>query len=516
LLYLQQSVGIDFRDNTLRIVHLGRTFKGIVLIDYFINKYPYPQKGKGGSEDEIDLMAIDLRNFILERGIKPDQMVVGLPREKVILKEIIMPKVEEKELRNMLSYELAKHIPFAVEDIVFDYQILSKEENTLRVFLGVVKQDEVQKILKFLETGQMMPAVMDVTSIAEMNWLVSQNNLDKDTFTALVDIGEGTIELGVLEGREIKLSRSLIRKENHLEDAYTEETPPLTSSEEKEQIGEAHFSEIMNDMGESLGQDIIRELTIALNAFPEAVEERKIDELVLTGIDSYDSFVSEYISKKSGTQTRIANPFKNITTDNIPGKITSGLAVATGLAMRGMEDQPLMLNFLSEGKKTRRKKNYLAFTITFLVMAIVLSMSWGLGLTYKNRMISLDLAGQFEALQPDVKAVKEMSHDSEALNKELSVIEEIVDSQVSKIDLLKELTIRLPADTYLDMLKVTNEKLEIRGQSESPSDLISILEDSFMLEKVQFGSSIRKMRKGSKERFTIKAELKRVKNYEEE
>ena len=95
-------------------------------------------------------MTLDLRNFILERGIKPDQIVIGLPREKVILKEIITPIVEEKELRNMLSYELAKHIPFAVEDIVFDYQVLSKEENTLRVFLGVVKQDEVQKILKFL------------------------------------------------------------------------------------------------------------------------------------------------------------------------------------------------------------------------------------------------------------------------------------------------------------------------------------------------------------------------------
>ena len=82
MLYLQQSVGIDFRDNTLRIVHLGRTFKGIVLIDYFINKYPYSQRDKGASEDELDLMTLDLRNFILERGIKPDQMVIGLPRER--------------------------------------------------------------------------------------------------------------------------------------------------------------------------------------------------------------------------------------------------------------------------------------------------------------------------------------------------------------------------------------------------------------------------------------------------
>ena len=398
------------------------------------------------------------------------------------------------------------------------HQILSKEANILRVLLGVVKHDEVQKVLNFLEPGQMMPAVMDITSIAEMNWLDSQNNLDKNTITAVVDIGEDTVELGILEGGEIKVSRSLNRKKNRLEDAYTDDNPFLTSLKEKEEIDKSHFSETMNDndMSEVLGQDIIRELTMALNTFSDDVEEHRIHDLVLTGSDAYDSFVSEYIPKQSGTHTRIVNPFKNITANNIPGKVTSSLAVAAGLAMRGLEDQPLMLNFLSEGKKTRRKKNYLAFTITFLVMAIVLSLAWGSGLTYRNGLISSELTGHVQALQPDVRAVKKMSQEIENLNKELLVIEEMVGSQVSKIDLLKELSIRLPADTYLDRLKVTNDKLEIKGQSESPSDLISILEDSFMFENVQFGSSIRKMRKGSKERFTIKADLKKVESYEEE
>ena len=149
-------------------------------------------------------------------------------------------------------------------------------------------------------------------------------------------------------------------------------------------------------------------------------------------------------------------------------------------------------------------------------MIVVLSLAWGLGLMYQNQLIFSELSEHFETLQPDVKAVKKMAGDIEILNKELTAIEEILDSQIGKVDLLKELSIRLPADTYLDRLKVTNNKLEIKGQSESPSDLISILEDSSMFKNVQFGSSIRKMRKGSKERFTIKADLKKVENYEEE
>ncbi|MGA1875034.1 MAG: pilus assembly protein PilM [bacterium] len=514
MLYLQQSVGIDFRDNALRVVHLGRTFKDIVLIDYFMKKYP-PSGSRSNTEDEIDPLALDLRNFIRERGIKPDQIVIGLPKKEVILKEVIMPKVDEKELLEMLAYELERHVPFPVEQVLFDYQILSRDENTLRLLLGIARKDDVQKVMSLLEPGQTMSAVMDITSIAGMNLLVSQNSLDESRLTAFIDVGEDTVELGIMEGKQMRVSRSLDRNKSRLEGAYTEKGHDSPSLKSAGNVVNPYFSEVIDEDVSTLGQDIIRELTVALHAVPQITEERRIDDLILTGIDAYDSFVSEYIIKNTGTQIRIVNPFKNIATDKIPGKISSSLAVATGLALRGLDDQPLMLNFLPEGRKARRKRNYLALTITSLALIIILTLGWILGLTYEKSLVSSELSRQLKALQPDVAAVNKMSQDIEKVEQELSMIKKIIDVEVSKLNLLKELTSILPADTWLDRLNVSNETLEINGYSEAPSNLIPMLEISSMLQNVQFASSITKLGPG-KERFKIKADIERVGSREEE
>ncbi|MEW6380858.1 MAG: type II secretion system protein GspL [bacterium] len=555
MLYLQQSLGIDFRDRILRIVHLGRTLKGIVLVDYFIRKYPPlpPGSGKGEAEGDVDPLSVDLQNFIRERKIKQEQIVIGIPKEKVTLKEIVLPKVEEKQFQEMLEYEVERHIPFAVQGIAYDYQVLSKEGELVKVLLGIVKKDDLQRVLNLLDIEETKPVVMDVTAIAGTSWLISQNNLGDNKITAIVDIGESKVELVILAGKEIKATRSFNRTQNRLEDAYITEmvrplerarsdqpnpaqsriesepfTPP--PSWEEEEDGEAGgipsvFQAVVQEGMEednapvyepinenicSLGQDIIRELDIAMNVFSGFEEEKNLDELILTGTEAYSGFLPEYIEAQTGVQVRILNPLRNITTKSIPGKIASSLSMAAGLALRGLEDQPLMLNFLAEGKKVKRKVNHLVVTATFMVLIVVLSLAWVLGMRYENGLISLELSKRLKALQPDVTIVKNISQEVEDVDKELSTISNIIETEISKMEILKELTTILPADTWLDNLSASNEKVEIDGYSESPSNLISMLEISPLLENVQFASSITKMGPG-KERFKIKADIERKK-----
>ena len=194
-------------------------------------------------EGDPDPLALDLRNFIREKGIKPEQIVVGLPKEKVILKEILLPKVEEKQLQEILEYEVERHIPFAAQSIAFDYQVLSKEENTLKVLLGIVKKDELQKVINLLDMEQTKPFVVDITSIAGMNWLISQNGLDEESITAFVDVGADRVDLGLLAGKEIRITRSFNRIENRLEDAYIVEDAYVEDAYRDETAGIAGATE---------------------------------------------------------------------------------------------------------------------------------------------------------------------------------------------------------------------------------------------------------------------------------
>ena len=380
MIYLQQSLGIDLRDNTLRMVHLGRTFKGIVLIDYFMKKYPLHKQKR--DEGELDPLCLDLRNFIRQRGIKSDQIVIGLPKEKVILKEITMPKVEEKELRSMLRYELERHTPYPAEDVIFDYHIIRQEESTFHLLVAIVKNDEVQHLCNLIESGQKTPPVVDITSIAGMNWLIGQNSIEENSLTGLIDIGEKSIEFGILDGKQIKITRSLKRSNNnHLEDIFISETSG--SLQKKDPEKDDLFSEIKEEEENPLGKDIIQELNIALHALSN---EDDLDNIIVTGVDAYDSFVSEQISNQIEAKVHLPNPLKNITKENIPGKISSSLAIATGLATRGLEEQPVMINFLSEGKKIRKKRDYLAFAITFISIISILLIAWSSGLIYQKHL----------------------------------------------------------------------------------------------------------------------------------
>lgn len=524
MLYLQQSIGIDLRDNTLRIVHLGRTLRDIVLVDYLIKKYPPLQTGSAqGSEDGLEQIALDLRNFIRDKGIKPDQIVMGLPKEKVILKEMALPKVEERELQEMLRYELEKHIPFPIEEISFDYHILRKDEQLQHLLIGMVTSGNLQKCLRLLEPGQMPPAIVDITTIAEMNWLIGQNNLSETGLAAVIDIGDETIELGILQGKEIKLARSLKRRANRVFDAFINEHPVISEASSQESIlhvsnhppgedqGELSSPDGGIKRGNTLSQDIIRELSLAMNTLsPDLDEERTISHLILTGLDAYDSFLSDSLTEATGIETRLINPFKTITTDQVPGKVSSSLAVATALAMRGLEDQPVMFNLLPDKKKGRKRRNTVAVTITFFVLVLILSAAWGTGLVYQNHLVYSVLAHSIKKLQPEVMEVNKLSKEIEKLDKEILAIVGITDQEMRKLDILKELTTIFPADTWIDRLQVSNEKLDIDGYSEAPSNLISLLEVSPMLHNVQFASSIRKLGTG-KERFKIKAEIERQK-----
>ena len=647
--YLQQSLGIDFRDRTLRIVHLGRTFKGIVLVDYFLKKYPPApaQTGKSGVESEPDPLALDLRNFIRERGVKPDQIIVGLPKDKVTLKEIILPKVEEKQLQEILEYEVERHIPFTSQSISFDYQVLNKEENALKVLLAIAKKDELQKIVNLLDLEHPKPFVVDIASIAGTNWLISRNGLSEGSITAVVDIGVDSVDICLLSGKEVRITRSFSRTENRLEDAYLVEdayeedeavspietsgqaaggqttgqsvagepvmptvpadtgggaslpdisdipgipglsgipdiddeakssdsgeswlenehftmphsvvfpspiTPPSSGtpssppsfpfpmSEEGQDEGmfpdldkqafpslqhpgaeeihavesmeEPYAFESIDESVRALGQDIIRELDIAMNVFNDVQEEKTIDTLVLTGTEAYTGFLAEYLKARTGAAVRILNPLKNIKTRSMPGKISSSLSVATGLALRGLEDQPLMLNFLAEGEKIQRKTNQVVATGVLMALIVILSLAWVLGLSHENKLVSAELTRRLQSLQPDVNEVKNISQEVEKVDKELSMIEKFTEAETSKMEIIKELTTILPADTWLDNLDVSNEKLEINGYSESASNLIPMLEISPLFENVQFGSSITKMGPG-KERFKITASIEKRKS----
>src|SRR5262249_36531586 len=110
---------------------------------------------------------------------------------------------------------------------------------------------------------------------------------------------------------------------------------------------------------------------------------------------------------------------------------------------------------------------------------------------------------QLEAVAPQIREVKQLQAEIEALQKEIDVLGEGQEAHVTP--LLKELTELIPPDAYLTSLNLRGGRPTPDGQARSASDLITALEKSKRFKNVTFSSPTTKA--GDKERFAIVAEV---------
>jgi len=119
--------------------------------------------------------------------------------------------------------------------------------------------------------------------------------------------------------------------------------------------------------------------------------------------------------------------------------------------------------------------------------------------------------------RPEVEALEKLQKQRDNCCKEMSELDQIRSTEVSKVEVLQELTKVIPDTTWIWNLKYNGKEIELSGFADSASDLIPILDKSPLFEKVEFMAPVTKemqMRgdgNKEKERFKIKARIERRK-----
>jgi Tfp pilus assembly protein PilN len=115
--------------------------------------------------------------------------------------------------------------------------------------------------------------------------------------------------------------------------------------------------------------------------------------------------------------------------------------------------------------------------------------------------------------RPEVEVVDKLQKQQGELRKEIAELEKIKAEEMSKTEMLRELTQILPSSVWVWNLKYNGKEIEISGFADSASDLIPLIDKSHLFERVEFLAPVTKERvvRGSemkeKERFKIKARL---------
>jgi type IV pilus assembly protein PilM len=220
-----------------------------------------------------------IRAAIEGAGVKTRDVVTAVGGRDVIIKKIQIERVKEQQARELMRWEAEQHVPFDMESVELDFQILDPEGDGMEmsVLLVAAKRDPIETKMRLLTDAGLVPSVVDVDAFALHNAFEVNHPDAMSGVVGLINIGHEVTNINILDDGVPILTRDLT-------------------------LGTRRFREdLQRERG--LGADEAEALLQGYDRSPhlDAVIENRGEEIAV-GVERAAAFVSS--SSRSGGQMR--------------------------------------------------------------------------------------------------------------------------------------------------------------------------------------------------------------------
>ncbi|MEK7610241.1 MAG: pilus assembly protein PilM [Patescibacteria group bacterium] len=192
------AVGLDISDRSVKFVRLNYGPAGLRLIDYGDEAVPAGAV-EAGEIKQPEVLAKVL--LALSRRARFRQVAVSLPEEEAYLVRLALPLMDEADVRGSLELQLEEHIPLAVADTVFDYEIVSRGAK-LEVAVTALPKRIVAAYAGVVAAGGLVAEAMEIEAQAVVRAVVAQTSAAGD-LVMVVDFGKTRTSFFVTRGRQV-------------------------------------------------------------------------------------------------------------------------------------------------------------------------------------------------------------------------------------------------------------------------------------------------------------------------
>ncbi len=466
ILISDKSLGVDFKRDHLVLTLLRRSFARIDLVDYGV--YPISQEAM---KEEREAQVISLVNaFVSKHQISRERVSVAIPREKVTARFIRLPVAVKENLRKVVEYEMPKYTPFEKGEIYFDYCLLKEDKDWLHLFGVFARKADVDAYLALLRKMGIQPISIQVPSVAALNLFFYNKGGREGETSVLVDVAEPFLEMNLVQGKDW-------RESFHL---------PLPKDEKETKIintfkrsGDIHSPSTSTFFLHGLGAD--ETLLASL---------KQTDQLKGVSLPPMDRIQGEKERSKSNR-----------------------IYASIGVPLMGLISPRVDLNLLPPEMRKKVRQFGKPLLIILTSLALFFGLTWVAGTFMHDKKEREAVNAEMTKRKPAVEALEKLQKQRDDYRKEMAELDQIRSGEISKGEVLEELTRLLPDTTWIWNLKYNGKEIELSGFADSASDLIPLLDKSSLFEKVEFLAPVTKemqMRgdgNKEKERFKIKAKI---------
>jgi type IV pilus assembly protein PilM len=335
------TVGLDIGSGLVKVAVIDHSKKQPELVKVAV----VPLLADAIVEGEVmdpGIVAEAIQSALAAADVKGKQVVTAVGGRDVIIKKIQIERVKEQQARELMRWEAEQHVPFDMESVELDFQILDPDDDgvEMSVLLVAAKRELIESKLRVLTDAGLEPGMVDVDAFAlhnafEVNYPEAMRGI-----VALVNIGHDVTNINILDDGVPILTRDItVGTRRFREDLQRERG---ISADEAQQLLQGydrstHLDAVLESRGEEIAVGIERAAAFLASSSRSAGQVRAI---YTCGGGARIPGLSDALADRLRISVQQANPLTNLTIRDgaldslVTDEVASLLMLPIGLAMR--------------------------------------------------------------------------------------------------------------------------------------------------------------------------------------
>lgn len=457
---LDTALGIAIQDEDLVLLTLA---KGL---GYRVRGYQVIERFR---ELETTELRSAVQHYLRNHPHNRDNVILGLPRSQVVVRQVELPLEVEENLGEVAQFQVNKLELNEDESSCFDYLVLERDEKkkSLLLQIAMVPRTKVDDLLQLFEQLGLYPAAIRPASMSLQQLLRVHQDGYQPQPSILIHVEAFQAEIVVATSQHGCLARQV-------------SLPPREPS----------FDRLVAELDEFVSRSRLRSEKI----FRIYLSGSRAEEFLP---DFQDRFGSCALLSKG---LKLQQPSQALANS---GRFFHAL----GLAISGLTRSRLArFNLIPRDRRRAGHRPSIVPTAALLGLLLLSLVTVGAGTSFQKQRWLNTLADEVDDLRPAVNEVIQTRREIRDRLAEAVELKELLFGRQRVLQVLKELSDRMPDDAYLQTLTVHPDKVNLTGYSENATSLLSLLRASESLKNISSRYITRDQRTG-KEKFNFEAQI---------
>ena len=345
-------VGLDIGSSAVKAVELKPAGKSYRVTAFGTQPIP-PDSIVDGAIIDAGAVADAIRRiFEGNKAFKAKDVCASLSGNAVIVKKITLPVMTESELAESIYWEAEQYIPFDIQDVNLDYQILDPgtgpdSRGSMDVLLVAAKKEKIGDYTSVIAQAGRTPVIVDVDAFALQNAYDVNYGLEADRVVVLMNAGASAININILQGDQSVFTRDISMGGNAYTEAVQKELDlPFDAAEQLKKgipVDGATFEDAQPVL-RAVTENVLLEIQKTFDFFKATASSDQMDRIMLSGGASRVDGFREMLQERFNAPVEDFDPFRAVTWDSrkLQGdqvEMAATAAVAVGLALRKVSDR---------------------------------------------------------------------------------------------------------------------------------------------------------------------------------